>query len=53
MFKLLFWLIVLFLALSFFGISVQTIINSSAGQENISYISHLIDQVWQWIIGKV
>jgi len=53
MFKLIFWLFVLFLALSFFGISIQAIINSPAGQENINYIFNLINQGWQWIVGKM
>jgi hypothetical protein len=53
MVKLIFWIIVLVLALSFFGISIQAIINSPAGQANIQYIFNLIGQGWQWIIGKV
>ncbi|MDP2655581.1 MAG: hypothetical protein Q8P17_03550 [bacterium] len=53
MFKLIFWLFVLILALSFFGISIQAIINSPAGQENISYVFNLLAQGWQWIIGQM
>ena len=53
MFKLIFWLFVLFLALSFFGISIQAIINSPAGQANVAYIFHLLDQGWQWIISFI
>jgi len=50
MFKLLFWVFVLVLALSFFGISLQAIINSPAGQENFSYLLHVFNQVWEWVI---
>lgn len=53
MFKLIFWLFVLFLALSFFGISIQAIINSPAGQANVSYFFSLLGQGWQWVIGKI
>ena len=48
--KLIFWVIVLILALSFFGISIQAIVSSPAGQANINYVTHVLTQVWQWII---
>lgn len=50
MFKLIFWLCVLVLALSFFGISIQAIVNSPAGQANSNYVFTLITQLWQWIV---
>ncbi len=50
MFRTIFWVFVLLLALSFFGISIQAIINSPAGQANLSYIINLLSQVWQWSI---
>lgn len=50
MFKLVFWIFVLILALSFFGISIQAIINSPAGQENFGYVVNFIVQGWQWIV---
>lgn len=53
MFKLIFWVFVLILALSFFGISVQAIINSPAGQANVSYLFQILGQCWQWIVGQV
>ncbi|MEK7101648.1 MAG: hypothetical protein AAB882_00650 [Patescibacteria group bacterium] len=46
--KLVFWAVVFILALSFFGISIQAIVNSPTGQENVQYISHLLNQVWLW-----
>lgn len=51
MIKLIFWVVILVLALSFFGISIQALINSPASQANIHYIFNLINQGWQWIIG--
>jgi hypothetical protein len=50
MFKLILWIIVGVLALSFFGISLKAIINSPAGQENIAYSWELLILLWQWII---
>jgi len=51
MLRLLFWALVLLLALSFFGISLQAIISSPAGQENFGYVYHLALQVWHWLLG--
>lgn len=45
-----FWVLVLFLALSFFGISIQTIVNSPVGQENLAYLFNLLSQTWQMLI---
>lgn len=53
MLRLIFWLFVLILALSFFGISIQAIVNSPAGQENIQYIGNLLSRAWKWIIGWI
>jgi len=48
MLRLVFWICVLFLALSFFGISIQTIVNSPAGQENLRYLLDLLSQAYTW-----
>lgn len=50
MLHLIFWIFILLLALSFFGISLQAIINSPAGQENFGYIYHALLQVWESIV---
>ena len=47
-FKAIFWVFILVLALSFFGISIQAIVNSPAGQENFGYVINLLSQGWQW-----
>lgn len=53
MLRLAFWVFVLFLALSFFGISVQAIVNSPAGQQNFGYLAYLIvfgiNWVWSYL----
>jgi hypothetical protein len=51
MFKLIFWLLVLILALSFFGISIQSIVNSPAGQANIAYVLNLLSEGVTWVVG--
>ncbi len=47
--RLLFWIGILFLALSFFGISIQSIVNSPIGQANLTYLSDLVAPVAQFI----
>lgn len=51
MLRLIFWVIVGVLALSFFGISLQSIISSPTGQENFAYLWHLVLAFWDWILG--
>lgn len=46
---LIFWVFVFILGLSFFGISIQAIVNSPAGQENFAYLADLLSQTWQWL----
>jgi hypothetical protein len=49
MLHLIFWAFILVLGLSYFGISVEAILHSPTGQENIAYISHLLSQGWLWL----
>jgi hypothetical protein len=53
MFTLIFWIFVLVLGLSFFGISLQAIISSPAGQENFAYLFHLFTIGWQWLAATI
>ena len=46
--RTIFWALVLLLALSFFGISIQAIVNSPMGQANIHYLSGLLSDLWLW-----
>ncbi|HUQ30341.1 MAG TPA: hypothetical protein VM103_02360 [Candidatus Paceibacterota bacterium] len=50
MLRLIFLIVVGVLALSFFGISLQSIINSPAGQQNFGYLWHLVLIFWNWIL---
>lgn len=49
--RTIFWALVLLLALSFFGISIQEIVNSPVGQANFAYIHGVLSQFWQWLSG--
>jgi hypothetical protein len=43
-------IIVLLLVLSFFGVSVQHIIESPTGQSNFSYVGDLLQQGWNALV---
>lgn len=53
MLHLAFWIFVLLLALSFFGISIQSIISSPAGQENFAYAWHLLVLGYDWVVALI
>jgi hypothetical protein len=53
MLKLILSIIVLVLVLSFFGISIQSVVNSPTGQENFGYLHMLFAQGWEWIANLV
>lgn len=50
LFKAAFWIFVLLLTLSFFGISIQAIINSPAGQDNFGYALEILIDAWEWVV---
>ena len=47
--RVLFWISVLFLALSFFGISIQSIVSSPIGQTNLNYLADLSAPVLEFM----
>lgn len=49
MLKLIFWIVLVVLGLSFFGISLQSIVMSPAGQANFAYLHSLVLAGWAWI----
>ena len=49
MIRTIFWAFVLLLALSFFGISIRSIVMSPAGQENFGFVIHWILVAWHWL----
>ncbi len=49
MVRLIIWIIIGLLALSFFGISLEALYNSQTNQENISFLSKLFMEGWNQI----
>jgi hypothetical protein len=50
MWSLILWIFIFILGLSFFGISLEAIVNSPAGQANFAYLLYLLTQIWQWLV---
>lgn len=50
MLKLILLIIVGVLALSFFGITLQSIVNSPAGQANFAYVGQVVVSTWDSIL---
>lgn len=46
MVRLIIWIVVGLLALSFFGVSLRSLIDSPTNQENVSFLSQLLHQGW-------
>jgi hypothetical protein len=53
MLKLLFWLVVGILALSYFGISLRGLVDSSAAHDNIGYVKELVTIGWDFVYNFV
>lgn len=53
MLNLIGWIFILVLGLSFFGISIEAIIHSPAGQANFGYLLDLLSLIWQWLITNI
>lgn len=49
MVRLIVWVVIGLLALSFFGISLESLYNSETNQENISFLGQLLKQGWNEI----
>jgi hypothetical protein len=53
MLKLVLYIIILLLVLSFFGVSLQHVIESPAAQANFTYIGQLLVEGWNLIIAQL
>jgi hypothetical protein len=51
MLRIIFYAIIAVLILSFFGISLQSVIHSPAGEANFGYLGDLIVSGWHFIVG--
>lgn len=50
MVRLLIWIVVGVLALSFFGVSLQALIDDPTTQDNFSYVFGLVEQGWEMTV---
>lgn len=50
MVRLIIWVVVGLLALSFFGVSLRSLYNSPTNQENLSFLSQLLHQGWTSLV---
>lgn len=57
MVRLLIWVVVALLALSFFGVSLKSLVESPVNKANLSFISQLLHQGWatisMWLHGLI
>jgi len=53
MLKLIFWIVVGVLALSFFGISLRELVQDPQTQDNFSFIIDLVENGWDFLTGWV
>ena len=50
MVRLIIWIVVGLLALSFFGISLQGLVDNPTNQENVSFLSQMVRAGWDMIV---
>lgn len=53
MIKLIIWIIIGLLALSFFGISLRAIAGSPTNQDNIQFLLMTLHQGWEYLVAWV
>ncbi len=51
MVRLAIWIVIGLLALSFFGISLQNLVDSPTNQDNVSFLTTLVRAGWEMIVG--
>jgi hypothetical protein len=47
--QLILLIVVVVLVLSYFGISIKSVANSTTGQENFSFIGDILGKIWAWM----
>lgn len=53
MVRIIFYTLIVILLLSFFGISIQHVVESSTGQANFGYVGDLLEQGWNYLVAFV
>lgn len=49
--KLIILIVVLIIALSYFGINIQKIAESDVGRANFGYVWQIVLKIWDWLLG--
>ncbi len=50
MVKLVIWIVIGILILSFFGISLRTVAFSPTAQDNFAFLMQMLSQGWNWLV---
>lgn len=50
--RLIIYIIIILLIISYFGLNIRTIVNSPAGQENFTYVQEIMINVWNGYLKK-
>lgn len=53
MVRIIFFTLVVILLLSFFGVSIESVVKSPMGQANFSYVGDLLQQGWHDLVSFV
>lgn len=47
--RLIIWVVVGLLALSFFGVSLRGLVENPTNQDNLSFLKTMLDMGWDWL----
>ncbi len=50
--RLIIYIVIILLIISYFGLNIRTIVNSPAGQENFTYVQGIMITVWNGYLKK-
>ena len=53
MVRLVIWIIIGLLALSFFGVSLQALVENPTNQSNMSYLTNMLETGWDYMVAWV
>lgn len=50
MVRLIIWVVIGLLALSFFGVSLQALVENPTNQNNLQYLGSMLEQGWDYLV---
>ncbi len=50
MVRLIIWVVIGLLALSFFGVSLRALVENPTSQDNISYLGNMLESGWDYLV---